>query len=188
MAVTDLEVCEIVLAGTVDNEGVDHDKGTRNVFQFYRDQTTNPWTGPSIMTAFASSIGAAFKAAVSEDSGGYVLSVRNMNDALNAPVTQAMAGAGAITGERLPSYVSVCIHLLSGLRGKSYRGRKHISPIAEDSTDGDVLSSAAITLFNALGAAIINGFTDSNSNIWKPAIVSFTNSDTTENPVVSYLR
>lgn len=171
MAATDLLIAEIVLKASVASGGGDA-TSTANVFHFKRDGTVNPWSAAAICTAFATAIGVPLKAALHQDAGSFLLSMRNVNDAMSAPVEQTMAGAGAIATERMPSYVSVCMHLKTGVRGKNYRGRKHFSPIAEADTTGDILTGAGLTRWEAVRDAILAGFTDADTNVWVPVVVS----------------
>jgi hypothetical protein len=98
--------------------------------------------------------------------------VRFFDDALDPPISFTETGVGAITGEREADYVSVCVQLKTGVRGRQYRGSKKYGPIGELQVDGDLLVAGSVTLFEAVGEAIVAGFTDSDGNIWASVIKS----------------
>jgi hypothetical protein len=59
--------------------------------------------------------------------------------------------SGSRTGDALPAQCAFCITHLTGLVGRSNRGRTYFGPLAEQDTDGSLLSSArAVGFRNAL--------------------------------------
>lgn len=68
---------------------------------------------------------------------------------------QPLSIPGTLTGEPLPSEVSIAISLRTGLSGRSYRGRVFHVGVGEDNSAGDYISSAYRTgLINAYAALI----------------------------------
>lgn len=147
-------------------------KNIVNVFNFQRTTDVNPLSKTNIEGAFNTAIMTPMLAALSVDYTQTHVTVRFIDDALDAPASVTRAGVGAIAGERLPDYNAAVVQLKTSLRGRRYRGSKHFGPIAESDTDGDLLVPAAQTRFNTLGTAIVTGFTDADGNVWKSTIVS----------------
>ncbi|HET9309353.1 MAG TPA: hypothetical protein VFO46_25285, partial [Candidatus Sulfotelmatobacter sp.] len=94
-------------------------------------------------------------------------SIRYLDDALDAFADFSHAVVGAIAGDSMSTIIAA-FHLgRTGLRGKNYLGKKHWFPLSEsDTTSGsdDILNAGAITRFNTLGTAWLNGFTDASGN------------------------
>jgi hypothetical protein len=147
-------------------------KNVVNVLHFMRNATILPVDKSDIETTFQSSTWDTVLAALSVSYTQTNTTVRFFDDALDAPISFVEAGVGAIAGDRLPDYNAVTIQLRTAFRGKSYRGSKHLGPIAESSTTGDLLAGGAVTLFEDVGAALVAGFTDGNGNLWVPVIRS----------------
>lgn len=147
-------------------------KASNNVYNFYRASTVLPVVKSNIEAAFQAAIMAKVLLAMQQDYAQSRNTVRFVDDATDAPVSFTEAGVGAIATARGPDFQAVTLQLKTGLRGRTFKGSKHYSPIAEADTDGDVLTSGAATRFNTLGTAIVTGFTDSDGNVWIPTILS----------------
>lgn len=141
-----------------------------NVFHFRRTTTVNTLSKANINTAFAAGVGAAMLAALNVDYTQTGNTLRFFENPLDAPLTISQSGVGAVANDRLPDFNAAVIQMKSGVRGKPYRGSKHLGPVSEDSTTGDDLTAGAVTLFTAVGTAIVAGFTDSNGNVWVPGL------------------
>src|SRR6185295_6259997 len=114
--------------------------------------------------------------------------VRYVNDALDAPTEFSNADEGAITGDRLASFATAYLLMRTAVRGRSYRGSKHLGPFSETdvthATGCDIFNAGAVTRLTTICTAIQAGFTDSTGNIWVPCILSRKNSQLTENPTI----
>lgn len=177
---------EIVMHGLIDAGGSDAIP-TVNTFHFRRTALTGTITKTPIDTAFQAAIADKIVLAMSVRWNQQRNEVRFINDALDPFVKFTHANAGARAGIAMPSHSAVMILLNSGFRGRSYQGKKFFGPIDEDDTtvgDDDVLNAAAITRFNTVMTDWLAGFTDSNGQIWVPAILSRTLSSLSTNPTV----
>ena len=79
------------------------------------------------------------------------------------------------------------LYFKSVLRGRSYQGKKFLSPLSEsDSTAGtaDLFNAAAIVRLQAIANAHTAGFTDAGGNVWIPVVWSRFLSDMTVSPCV----
>lgn len=147
-------------------------KNIYNIYHFRRTNSVLPVSKANIESQFYTSIQTVVLAGLSVDYTETNVTVRFFDDATDAPVAFPETGVGAIAGERLQDFVAAVIQLKSGFRGKSGRGSKHYSPIAEADTNGDVLDASGITQITAIGNAILAGFTDADGNVWVPVIKS----------------
>lgn len=147
-------------------------KNIVNVYNFQRLATVNPVSKANIEAAFQTNIMVPVLAALSVSYTQTQNTVRFFDDALDAPTSFTETGVGGISGDRLPDYSAVTLQMKSTLRGRSYNGSKHFGPIAESDTLGDTLVAGAVTRFNAIGSALVSGFTDSDGNLWLPVIKS----------------
>jgi len=153
-----------------------------NVCHFYRTTQVNPWSNVNIGNAFAASIGAALVAASNARYTPQGVSTRCVNDAQDPPSLSAFAGPGAIGTDSEPSSDAVVLILKTALRGRAWIGRKHFGATSEADTTGDILTGAGLARWQAVQAAYALGFTDANGNVWKPAVLSRTNSQLKVNP------
>jgi hypothetical protein len=143
-----------------------------NVYHFARIAGAGTPIKSQLNTAFQSTIVAPLLLALNEDYQQTFNVVRFIDDALDLPQEFAQAGVGAITGQRLPDFVTASIGLKSAVRSRSARGRKSLGPITESSTTGDELTAGAITLFGAYATALAGGFTDGSGNVWASVVRS----------------
>lgn len=141
-----------------------------NVFHFSRANNLLAISEANIATAFATAIQTPLLAALNVDYTQTALTVRLFEDATRIKYILSQSGVGGRPNDRLPDFGCVTIQLKTVVRGKTGRGSKHFGPIAEDDTTGDDLVAGAVTRFNAVGAAIIAGFTDSDTNVWLPGL------------------
>jgi hypothetical protein len=178
---TDISVVEIVMHG-ISAADTPQAKPIDNVYHFRRTTTGSPLNKVLVQNAFQTAIGDVVLAALNVRYTQVDNKVRWVNDALDLPQSFAETGPGVITGDSCQDFVAAVIQLKSGLRGRNYRGSKHYAPISESSVKGDVLAAAGITLFTTLRNAILAGFTDADTNVWVPCVLSTTLSTLNVNP------
>jgi len=145
-------------------------KNIFNVYHFRRTSVVPVLTKAAVEAIFQTSIMTPVLAAVNEDYTQTQVTIRWFEDATDPPVAFTETGIGLRTGERLPDFNAAVIQLKTLARGKGGRGSKHYGPITEGDTTGDALNAATITRFTAIGNAIVNGFTDTNGNVWVPGL------------------
>lgn len=141
-----------------------------NVWHYYRNNTTPPFSKAHVEAVFQTSVMADLLLCLSTAYGQTKTTVRCFDDALDAPVGFAETGVGALTTARSPDFEAATMRLNTGLRGKPFRGFKHFSGLVEASSLGDALTSGALTLFNGVCAALMTGLTDLDGNNWIPGI------------------
>jgi hypothetical protein len=157
------------------------------VFHFRRTATIGPASKTAFETAFQANIAIPICAALNASYAQSNNAIRWLNDALDAPMFVTRAVAGSITGDRMMTADSSYILFRTGLRGKSYRGSKHLGPMSEsDSTAGtdDIWNAGALTRLGAVALAVLTGFTDSGGNVWVPSVVSRKLSQMVTNPTI----
>jgi len=173
--VADIEVAEIQMRGIITGGGAGEVR-TSFVFHFRRTANVIAPVKASINTAFQAIISAPIAAALNEDWEGTTNTVRYIDDALDAPAEFSNADVGAITGDRLSSALAAYLLMRTGVKGREYRGSKHLGPFSETdvthATGCDIFNAGAVTRLTTICTAILGGFTDSTGNIWVPVIVS----------------
>jgi len=180
-----VNVVEIQMRGLIDG-GPAGSVRTNFVFHFRRTAVVIDPAKASINTAFLGAISAPIAAALNVDWEGRINAIRYVDDALDAPVEFTNSDVGAITGDRLSSFASAYLLMRTAIRGRFYRGAKHLGPFSESdvthATSCDIFNAGAITRLTTICTAILGGFTDSTGNVWVPSILSRTKSQLQFNP------
>jgi len=157
-------------------------KSSYNVFNYRRASGVPAITKAALNTAFQANVIPAILAAMNARYSPLNLTIRCLNDALDAPQSFAVAGAGAIATDSLPSDAAIYFLFRTSLRGRNYRGSKHFGPASEIDTTGDVLTGAGLARWQTVQTALALNFVDANANTWIPQVVSTTLSNLVTNP------
>lgn len=165
------EYCQIVSYGVMAASG-SGSKNIVNVYNWRRTNIVNPLSKVNIESAFQTAIMVPVTAALAASYTQSKNSVRFFDDATDPPFDVARAVAGAIATVRAESFLAAVIRFKTGIKGRSGMGRKHYGPIADADAEGDVLLAGAITRFGTVKTAVLAGFTDSDSNVWVPIVLS----------------
>lgn len=112
--------------------------------------------------------------------------------------------AGAVTGDPLSAALAVTMQLNTGVRGRSFMGRKHFGGLSESDTDGgDELKASVITSWGTVAGTLEVQADDGLGNLYNPCVLSstlslvfgtppiFTGADITEvvlNPILGTMR
>lgn len=139
----------------------------------------------NIQSAFTAAVGTPIYAALNASWSASALRLRFPDDAQDQFQDFANANVGAITGDRMASEDAAYLTFKTSLRGKNYRGGKHLAPMSEsDSTSGteDLFNAACLTRLAAINTGLLAGLTDSDGNQWVFAILSRNLSQLTVNP------
>lgn len=153
------------------------------LFHFRRLSGSVTPSKANMNTAFEAAIATPIAAALNARWAATTNAWRRMNDALDANVDFSSALVGAITGDSMPSDQAAYIFCRTGVR--YYFGGKHLGPMSESdtTTTGDVFNTACLTRLTTVATAILAGFTDSDSNVWKSSVFSPSSSQVSTNPV-----
>lgn len=178
---TSVQYSEIAVLGQADAAG-SNSTPSINVFHFRRTSTVPVITKAALNTAFQASILAPMLAALNIRYKPLNLTIRWIDDALDAPASFSAAGAGAIATDSTPSDAAIYYLLRTSLRGRNYRGSKHFGPASEVDTTGDVLTGAGLTRWQTVQTALATPFADANTNSWQLAVVSRNLSQLLVNP------
>lgn len=156
------------------------------LFHFRRSGGTTTPSKANLNTAFETAIGSVIAAALNIRWSATVNEIRRMNDALDPNVAFSLTQSGAITGDSMPSDQAAYLRLRTGLR--RYLGSKHLGPMSESdtTTTSDQFNADCLTRLTAIVTAIVNGFTDSDGNIWKSSVFNFKDSVAATNPTILY--
>ncbi len=108
-----------------------------------------------------------------------VANARVLDDPTSLPCVDQPLSDGVITGDRLPSFNAAVIDLVTDARGRCFRGRKHLGPVAESGSTMDELAGTTLTAYTALEAALLGGVTlsDGGANSFDLCVLSRINSN-----------
>jgi len=101
--------------------------------------------------------------------------IRYMDNADDPYNLIAHAVVGSIAGDSMPTDQAAYLLFRTALRGRSYRGSKHLAPMSETDTtvaSDDLFNAACLARLATIAAAFVAGFTDSTGNVWVPCILS----------------
>jgi len=166
---------EIIMRGIITGGGAGEVR-TNFVFHFRRTAVAVDPSKGALFTAFNTNIATPIAAALNEDWAATTTSIRYINDPLDAPIEFSSVLVGAITGDRLASFSSAFLLMRTAVRGKNYRGSKHLGPFSETdvthATGCDVFNAGCVTRLNTICTAVTIGFADSTTNQWVCQVLS----------------
>lgn len=159
------------------------EKRATNVWHYsHPGFSNNPVDPNTIITVFQSNVLQPMCALLHVDYKVIETGVRYLDDTRNIETLSTTSFLGSKTGARLPAYASVCYQLKTTLRGRNWRGSKHITPIAEADTDDDVVAAASVAAFKAWGNNLTAGL-NCGAVTLVPCILSRNLSQLLTNPV-----
>jgi len=178
-------IAEVIMRGIISGGGSSTIR-TNFVFHFRRLATAVDPSKAAIFNAFNTNVATPIAAALNEDWDAASTTVRYPNDALDGPIEFSSALTGLISGDRLSSFAAAYLLMRTSLRGREYRGSKHLGPFSESdvthATGCDIWNAACVARLQTIATAIGAGFTDATTNNWVPVILSRKLSQLTENP------
>jgi hypothetical protein len=165
---------EVVINGTVASAG-STTRAFASVYHYKRTNTVNPINKGHLVTAVQTQFRTLLMTCLSLRLTLTNYACRWLDDATDAYALTADTHPGLVTGDSMPLTNAAFILLQTGLRGKSYRGSKHLFPLGESATTvltDDVFNAGALTYLGNYAAAIIANVTDSDGNVWQPCVLS----------------
>jgi len=175
---------EIVLRGTIASGGSGA-VTTNFVFHYRRTAVAVNPTKTALNTAFQAGPVVPLAAALNVGWSASINDVRWVNDAQDQYVSFANPAVGAIAGDRLSTVASVYLLFRTGLRGRAFRGSKHLGPFSESdvtAANEDLLNAAAQGRVGAINAALATPLVDATGNTWNFTLLSRSLSQLTLNP------
>jgi hypothetical protein len=166
-----VRVAEIVLRGQIAAGGSDA-VNTAFVFHYRRTAVTVDPAKAALNNAFTAGPAAAIAAALNVSWEASLHDIRWLNDAEDPYLSVTATEIGAIAGDRLPSDDAVFLLFRTALRGRRFKGGKHLAPFSESDIGNDVLNAGAITRCTTICTALGTPLTDSTGNVWNFTIVS----------------
>jgi hypothetical protein len=188
MPAVNLVNAEIIMQGVAAAAG-SNAVNIANVFHFRRIATVVNANKAQMEAAFQAAIALPILAALNVRYTQTFTSVRFLNDPMDQAQLFPRAIAGSIAGDSMASLDTAFVLLRTGFKGRSFRGRKFLSPMSEADTTAtsDVFNAAAIARLTTAMNAMFGGFTDASPNTWvlqvysrlldefvvKPVVVSY---------------
>jgi len=181
---TSILTAEIAVNGLV-AAGGSNSRKAQSIWHYRRTAVSLAPSKSALYAIFASSVIPLLRACLNTRYTGVNVGIRWIDDALDQYTFFTNTGAGTVTGDSMPTTEAAFLLFGTGLRGKSYRGGKHIFPLAESATTtgtDDVLNAGALVYFGALAAQALLPLTDATPNTWNPVVVSRKLSQLRTNP------
>lgn len=146
-----------------------------SVYHYQRTATALPIVKGDIATRWHTAVGLLELGMVTSDCTEEDVSVRCIDDPLDPYTIQPFTGSGARPTPRLPLGIAFAWELRTGVRGRSYKGSKHLGPLSEaDVSQDEIGGTAILTAIGLYQAAVIASFTDTAGNAWVPFVWSRT--------------
>lgn len=167
-------VAEISLKGVIASGGSDA-VNTNFLFHYRRLATAVDPDKTALKVIFKSTVLTVIAAALNERWTASLIDVRWLNDATDPYLSITDATPGAITGDSLQSDDAAYLLHRTALRGRKYRGSKHLAPFSESDVtqpDEDIWNAACLTRLAAINTALLTTLTDTTPNSWKYCILS----------------
>jgi len=169
-----IRVAEVMMNGTV-AAGGSNNRFTNWPFYFRRTTVSNPPSKTQLEAIFQANIVAPILLALQADFTQTSNAIRWVDDATDPQLFITEAGVGAVAADRMPTDQAVFLYSTTALRGRRYKGGKHLFPIAETHTTSgasDVLNAAGLALYNAIAAALNTPLVDAGGNTWVYQVMS----------------
>jgi len=181
------QFAELVIRG----HSLEPDGGSKpivNIYHFVRISGPGSGTETELHTAIMALLASVLATALSEKYLPDDNSVRFMDDPINLGTFITNPVTGIVTGDRATNFVAAVIRKKTWARGRSYMGSNHYGPIGESETTLDNLSTAGITAFDDLRAALelfgTSSITTADGSAWKLMVLSTTLSNLTASPIL----
>jgi len=171
---TSILQAEIQVSGLVTAGGSSTRKAL-SVWHYRRTSTAVTPTKAALAAKFISDVIPSLRACLNARYTGVGVSVRWINDAVDQAVLTASTGVGLVSGDSMPTTEAAFLLFQTGLRGKSYRGSKHIFPMSESATTSgteDIWNAGALTYLGTFATAALATLTDATNNAWIPCVLS----------------
>jgi hypothetical protein len=175
---------ELVYNGLVASAG-SNSRAMQAIFHYQRTSTVNPLNKTNVISAFITQTRTLLMTCLSLRLTLTNVACRIINDAQDAYKLTTDTHAGLVTGDSMPLTNAAFLLFQTGLRGRSYRGSKHLFPVGESATTvltDDIFNAAALTYLGNFATAAAANFTDSDGNVWFPVVLSRTLSQLRTNP------
>jgi len=174
IAPTDIVHAEVTLTGLI-SAGGSNSVNTQFVFHYRRTAVVTTPTKTALNTIFQATVAAPIIAALNARWSQKTNTVRWLDDPLDQAVPFTAVNPGAIAGDSLPSHLAVFVLMRTGLRGRRYRGGKHLGPFSESDVTAagdDILNVAAQGRLATIIGAIGTPLTDALGITWNPCVYS----------------
>lgn len=179
-----VNVAEISVKGKMDSGGSDA-VNTNFIFHYRRTATAVDPDKTALKVIFKSSVLSVIILALNQRWNASLIDIRWVNDATDPYLSISDTSQGAIAGDSLQSDDSAYLLHRTSLRGRKYRGSKHLAPLSESDVttpDEDIWNAACLTRLAAINTALLTTLTDTTGNSWKYTILSRTDSQIKVNP------
>jgi len=160
---------------------------TNFIFHYRRLAVAINPSKPNLAAAFSAGPATTIAAALNVGWSAQTLNVRWVNDAQDQYSSAASVLVGAITGDRLASDQSSYLLFRTGLRGRSFRGSKHLGPMSESDVttpNDDIWNAGALTRLAAVNTALLAVLNSAEGNQWVFTLLSRKLSQLVTNPTV----
>lgn len=176
---------EIVMRGVAAAGGSDA-KNINLVFHFRRVAVVIAPTKAALEGTFNGAIAAPILAALNARYTQTFTDTRWVNDAQDPYTSVVRAGVGAIAGDSLSTDQSAYLLHRTALRGRSFRGSKHLAPMSESDVGDDIWNAGCLARLATVNTALLTPLVDGTGNTWLYTIISRKISQTVVNPTTLF--
>lgn len=159
-----------ILPGTLDS------RACVSVWHFARTTTVNPCVPANVAAAFATWYSGNLLSAQCDTFTLAEVGARMLDDPTSLEGISTVGDPGGNEDDLYAADTAVYFQLVTGLRGRSFLGSKHIGAPGESQITNGLLAGAGLTGWQAVQTAIgllsTTGFTDSDGNVWKLIVLS----------------
>lgn len=147
-----------------------------NVFHYHKASGSGSPVLSQCLTSFADDVCSPIIAHLNVRCTGAKCELRPLDDPLVISlVTTPATAAGAVTGDPLSASLAAVVSMDTGVRGRSFQGRKHFGGLSEsDSDGGDELKASVITSWNAAIVPMTLAIGDGAGFTYNPCVLSST--------------
>jgi len=155
-----------------------------NVFHYHNLIDGGPLDKAAMLASFISTVGDNIVPLMNVRVTGGKADLRVMDNPLDLVIEQGLGNpAGAVTGDPLSAALALVMTIDTGVRGRSFRGRKHFGGLSEsDSDGGDELKAGVIAAWASVASTISANLVLGDGNTYEPCVLSPTLSSLYQDP------
>jgi hypothetical protein len=147
-------------------------KNVQAIFHYRRAAVMGLFDRASLANSFNNVFVIPWMALASSNLTMNTVTVRVVDDAQDPPVPFPFPQPGLIVTDREPSINAVYYKFQTLVRGKSFRGSKHLAGVVEADTTGDLLTGAGLTAWLALTTQMMTPLADAGGNAYNLVVLS----------------
>jgi len=147
-------------------------KSTVNLLVYRRNSGTPALNKAAMVNAWLTEVKTTWLALASSSWTMDSVDLRCLDDPDDAWDETAVAEAGGVAGDALPSYCAIVFSKKTALRGKHFRGRMYFAGIAEADNVNNKLTAGAKTRADTLAIKLYTDINDGGGNTYVASLLT----------------